>query len=193
MKKLFSELWRSILATLAFVIICCCIYPLLIWMLSNGFFHSKAKGSMIVKEGTIVGSALIGQNFTDPRYFHPRPSAAGSSGYDATHSGGSNLGPTSQELMTTVKARVDAYRLENGLDANFKIPADAVTASASGLDPHISLKNALLQAPRVAKARTIREAEVLRKIEDLREGRSLGIFGEQRINVLKLNLALDKQ
>jgi len=136
---------------------------------------------------------LIAQNFNSPRYFHPRPSAAGEAGYDAGNSSGSNLGPLSKKLADAVKERVEAYRAENGLAPDARVPADAVTASGSGLDPHIDLKNALLQAPRVAQARRIGREAMEKIIKANTEGRDVGIFGEPRVNVLKLNLALDKK
>jgi len=141
--------------------------------------------------GKILGSSLISQGFTGPKHFHPRPSAAGQ-GYDATSSGGSNLGPTSRKLVETVRQRVDEYRSENNLPPDALVPADAVTASASGLDPHISLKNTLLQASRVVKARGLSEDIVLKEIKHYTEGRGLGVLGEPRVNVLMLNLALDR-
>jgi K+-transporting ATPase ATPase C chain len=137
-----------------------------------------------------VGSSLLAQGFTAPKYFHPRPSAAGQ-GYDAVNSGGTNLGPTSKKLIEDVKQRVADYRTENGLAPNARVPADAVTSSASGLDPHISVRNALLQAARVAKARGIGEKDVLAKVGAHTEGRTLGLLGEPRVNVLTLNLSLD--
>jgi K+-transporting ATPase ATPase C chain len=137
-----------------------------------------------------VGSSLLAQGFTAPKYFHPRPSAAGQ-GYDAVNSGGTNLGPTSKKLIEDVKQRVADYRSENGLPPDVRVPADAVTSSASGLDPHISVRNALLQAARVAKARGIGEKDVLAKVGAHTEGRTLGLLGEPRVNVLTLNLSLD--
>jgi K+-transporting ATPase ATPase C chain len=143
------------------------------------------------KDGAVQGSKLLGQGFTDPKYFHPRPSAAGN-GYDATSSGGSNLGPTSQKLNDAIKDRIEAYRKENGLSGNEPVPADAVTASGSGLDPHISLQNAELQIPRVAKARGMAEEKVRELIQQNTDGRDLGVFGDPGVNVLQLNLALDQ-
>ena len=135
--------------------VCCGIYPLIVYGFGQAVFHDKANGSLIVgSDGTVRGSRLIGQGFTDPKYFHPRPSAAGN-GYDAANSSGSNLGPTSQKLADAVKDRVAAYRTENGLGPNDSVPADAVTASGSGLDPHISPRNAELQIPRIAQTRGI--------------------------------------
>jgi potassium-transporting ATPase KdpC subunit len=192
MKQLLSEIRTSLVAVLALAVLLCGIYPLVVWGIGQTLFPNQANGSLIVKNGKVIGSELIAQNFTSPKYFHPRPSAAGDMGYDASSSGGSNLGPTSRKLMDAVKERVEAYRTENGLSPTASIPVDAVTASASGLDPDISISNALLQAPRVAKARGVSERAVKRKIEELTEGRDLGVFGEKRLNVLKLNLALDK-
>lgn len=190
MKDLITEFRISLMATLSLAVILCGIYPLVVWVLAQGLFPAKANGSLIMRGGKIVGSSLLSQGFTDPKYFHPRPSAAGQ-GYDAAGSGGSNLGPLSKKLADAVKQRVVDYRTENNLPADVLVPADAVTASASGLDPHISLKNVLLQAPRVAKARGLSEETVRKQIEVCTEGRDLGILGEPRVNVLMLNLALD--
>src|ERR1041385_8767327 len=153
MKTIVKEITTAILATLLFAVVLCGIYPVVIWGLSQLVFPHQANGSLI--EGAdrkIIGSESLGQNFTAAKYFHPRPSAAGN-GYDAANSSGSNLGPTSQKLIDAVKQRVADYRSENGLAADALVPGDAVTASGSGLDPHISPKNALLQAARVAKER----------------------------------------
>ena len=190
MKDVIRELRISLIATLSLAIILCAIYPLIIWVFAQGLFPVRANGSLLVRDGKVVGSRFIGQGFTDPKYFHPRPSAAGR-GYDGAGSGGSNLGPTSKKLVDQVGQRVIEYRTENNLAPDATVPADAVTASASGLDPHISVKNAQLQARRVAKARSMSVEVVLRKIEDHTERRTLGILGEQRVNVLILNLDLE--
>ena len=179
------------MATLSLAAILCGVYPLVVWLLAQGLFPANANGSLIMGNGKILGSSLISQESTGPKYFHPRPSAAGH-GYDATSSGGSNLGPLSRKLVETVRQRVDEYRSENHLPAGAMVPIDAVTASASGLDSHINLTNALIQAPRVARARGLIEDIVLRQIEVHSEGRDLGILGEPRVNVLMLNLALDR-
>src|SRR6185436_7457103 len=154
MKTIVKEITTATLATLLFAVVLCGLYPIVVWGLSQLAFPHQANGSLI--EGAdrkIVGSEWLGQNFSGAKYFHPRPSAAGANGYDAGNSGGSNLGPTSQKLMDAVKVRVATYRAENGLAADALVPGDAVTASGSGLDPHISPKNAKLQAARVAKER----------------------------------------
>ena len=190
MKDLITQLRISLKATLFLAVLLCGIYPLVVWLLAQGLFPANANGSLVMRNGKILGSSLISQGFTAPKYFHPRPAAAGQ-GYDATSSGGSNLGPTSRKLVETVRQRVDAYRSENNLPPDALVPADAVTASASGLDPHISLKNALLQASRVVKARGLSEDIVLKEIKHYTEGRGLGVLGEPRVNVLVLNLTLD--
>jgi len=190
MKNIFKEIRVSLMATLSLAVILCGLYPLTVWLLAQGLFPDKANGSLIMRSGKIMGSNLISQGFTDPKYFHPRPSAAGQ-GYDAVHSGGSNLGPISKKLIDEVRQRIADYRIENNLSPDALVPADAVTASASGLDPHISLRNALLQAPRVARARGLSVIAIRNQIELYTEGRDLKIFGEPRVNVLMLNLALD--
>lgn len=191
MKTWRTELRRSVLAVTALAVVLCGLYPLLTWLLAQGLFPGRANGSLIVRDGKVVGSRLIGQRFTGPSYFHPRPSTAGE-GYDAGRSGGSNHGPLSKELMETIARRVATYRAENGLAASTPVPADAVTASASGLDPHISPENAWLQAGRVGAARGLTEASVRELIEACTEGRTLGFLGEPRVNVLRLNLVLDE-
>jgi len=190
MKGWLAELRASILAVAVLGIIVGGIYPLVCWGIAQGLFPGRANGSLILQDGRAVGSSLIGQSFQSPVYFHPRPSAAGD-GYDAERSGGSNLGPLSKALSEAVRARVAAYRAENGLTADALVPADAVTASGSGLDPHISPANARIQARRVARARGLTEADVLRLVEACTEGRTFGVLGEPRVNVLLLNLSLD--
>ena len=190
MKDLVAELRASIAATLLLAVLCCGIYPVAVWAVGRVLFSGKANGSLVKVDGKVAGSSLLAQGFTAPKYFHPRPSAAGL-GYDAANSSGTNLGPTSKKLIEDVKQRVAAYRAENRLSSDTPVPADAVTSSASGLDPHISVRNALLQAARVAKARGIGEKEVLAKVEAHTEGRTLGFLGESRVNVLTLNLSLD--
>ena len=178
------------MVTLALAVVCCGLYPLVVFGVSQVLFHDKANGSLIVdKDGTIHGSRLIGQSFTADKYFHPRPSAAGN-GYDPTSSSGSNLGPTSQKLNDAIVQRIADYRTQNNLATNAPVPADAVTASASGLDPHISLRNAELQTPRVAKARGLGEDKVRELIRANTDSADLGILGEPGVNVLALNLAL---
>src|SRR5437899_9032894 len=155
MKEFFSNIRGAIVSTFVLAVVCCGLYPLIVFGISQALFRDKANGSLIVDpDGTVRGSKLLGQGFADPKYFHPRPSAAGN-GYDAASSGGSNLGPTSQKLNNAIKERIAAYRAENGLSRTEPVPADAVTASGSGLDPEISLRNAELQAARVAKARAL--------------------------------------
>ena len=191
MKALFSEIRGAVFATLILAIVCCGLYPLVVFGISQMLFHDKANGSLIVdQDGTVRGSKLLAQGFTADKYFHPRPSAAGN-GYDAASSGGSNLGPTSQKLNDAIKDRIGAYRKENGLSENDSIPADAVTASGSGLDPHISLRNAELQTLRVAKARGLSEEKIRELVQQNTDGRNLGVLGDPGVNVLELNLALD--
>ena len=187
------ELRSSIIATIGFVVILCGLYPLFVWGVAQIVLPDQANGSLIRDpKGEIIGSALLAQAFDDSMYFHPRPSAAGS-GYDAANSSGSNLGPTSQKLMDQIRARADNYRAVNGLSSGTKIPADAVTASSSGLDPHISVENAMLQAARVARARGTSIQHLEDPIHRYTQGRFLGILGEPGVNVLQLNLALDRE
>jgi K+-transporting ATPase ATPase C chain len=168
------------------------IYPGVVTGVCQVLFKHQANGSLITKNGQVIGSALLGQNFAKVEYFHPRPSAAGSDGYDATASGGSNLGPTNQKLYDRVKAGADQFRKDNP-DYHGPIPADALTTSGSGLDPQISVANADAQAARVAKARGASLSSVQSLIASATNGRDLGFLGEPGVNVLKLNLALDQQ
>jgi potassium-transporting ATPase KdpC subunit len=192
MKEFFSHIRGAVVSTLVLAVVCCGLYPLIVLGISHTFFRDKANGSLIVDpDGAVRGSKLLGQGFADAKYFHARPSAAGN-GYDATSSGGSNLGPTSRKLNDAIKERLAAYRAENGLSESAPVPADAVTASGSGLDPHISLQNAELQIPRVAKARGVAEEKVVELIRQNTNGRDFGVFGEPGVNVLQLNRALDQ-
>jgi potassium-transporting ATPase KdpC subunit len=190
MKNLFAEFSRSIAATFFFAIILCGIYPLVIFGVAQLLFPHQANGSLLVdKSGLIRGSALLAQNFSGPQYFHPRPSA---NNYDAENSGGSNLGPTSSNLVVEISQRITNYRTENNLATNAIVPADAVTASGSGLDPDISIANAEIQIPRVAKARGLSQERVSELVKENTSERDLGIFGEPRVNVMTLNFALDQ-
>jgi K+-transporting ATPase ATPase C chain len=191
MKTLLIELRISVVLTLVFAVLLCGVYPLVVWAGAQALFPAKANGSLIVdKDGTVRGSALLAQNFGSDKYFQPRASAAGT-GYDATSSGGTNFGPTSQKLNDSIKAAVAAYRTSNGLAADAPVPADAVTSSASGLDPHIGVANALDQAARVAKARGLALDRVQALVSQFTEGRDLGFLGEAGVNVLRINVALD--
>jgi potassium-transporting ATPase KdpC subunit len=191
MKEIISHIRCAVMATVVLAVVCCGIYPLIVFGIAQVCFPAKANGSLIVEpNGTVRGSRLLGQPFASEKYFHSRPSAAGS-GYDATSSGGSNLGPTSKKLADSIAQNVTDYRTQNGLATNAPVPADAVTASGSGLDPHISVQNALLQMPRVAKARGLTEEKVRALIAANTDAADLGILGEPGVNVLMLNLALD--
>lgn len=190
MNTIFRELRTSLLMTLFLALVVCGIYPAAVSALSRLLFPHQANGSLVQMDGHTVGSSLIGQPFKGPTYFHPRPSSAGY-GYDAVSSGGSNLGPLSKKLLEQVRERINRYRQVNNLGPNVSIPADAVTSSASGLDPDISVRNALLQAPRVAKARGLALDEVMHYVRAFTRDRQYGVFGDPGVNVLLLNLALD--
>jgi potassium-transporting ATPase KdpC subunit len=167
------------------------LYPLGMTGICQVLFPYKANGSLITAGSTVIGSELIAQNFSKPEYFQPRPSAAGNDGFDAANSGGSNFGPTNQKLIDRTKAAIERFRKENP-DYTGPLPADLVTASASGLDPHLSPDSAKAQAPRVAKARGASVDQVNQLIAQFTEGPDWGLLGEPRVNVLNLNLALDR-
>jgi K+-transporting ATPase ATPase C chain len=182
----------AVLAFLVLTVLTGVAYPLAVTSVAQVAFPGRADGSLVERDGVVVGSRLIGQTFTGPQYFHPRPSAAGD-GYDAMSSSASNLGPTNEELLSAVQDRIAAYRSENGLAAGEKVPVDAVTSSGSGLDPHISPANARLQAPRVARERGIPIDDVLALVDEHTDDRSLGFLGEPGVDVLGVNLALDSE
>jgi K+-transporting ATPase ATPase C chain len=181
-----KQIYPAIAITVVLTVLLGVVYPLVVTGLAYVIFPAKAQGSLIEKDGKIVGSSLIGQPFTGPGYFHSRPSAAGT-GYDATASAGTNLGPTSQKLMDNIKANTDSLREDN---PSVLIPVDLVTASCSGLDPHITPAAAAFQIPRVARERGVSEEELRRLVREHSEARQLGLLGEPRVNVLELNLSL---
>ena len=210
--SLFAEIIRSLVATVVLGVVVSGLYPLVVWGIGQSLFRHQADGSLIVAADgkTVLGSELLGQNFGGKQYFNPRPSAAGAAGYDPTASGGTNLGPTSDKLVNGqhkkdaagnvvndpsnfdgIKDLVAAYRAANGLKESDTVPADAVTRSGSGLDPEISIANASLQIPRVARERGKSADEVRRLVDHYTKGRDLGVFGEARVNTLLLNLDLD--
>jgi len=186
--NILKQLYPAFAMTIILTVITGVIYPLAVTGIANVIFKEKAQGSLIVKDGKVIGSSLIGQKFQGEGYFHSRPSAAGTNGYDGTSSAGTNLGPTSKKLTDSVKSKAEALKTEN---ANAPIPIDLVTSSASGLDPHITPAAAEFQIPRIARERSIAENEVKKLVEQHTEGRQLGVLGEPRVNVLELNLALN--
>lgn len=190
MKSFMKEARVSLVTLFGLAFICCGVYPLVVWILGQSLFFYEANASLVTSKQTVVGSRLLAQEFRSDRYFHSRPSAAGK-GYDTLSSGGSNFGPTSRKLMETLVQRVKEYRSTNGLSEDILVPVDAVTASASGLDPHISPKNALLQSKRIANARGVSHDFIKKTIRNHTEERTLGFIGEERINVLMLNAVLD--
>jgi len=185
------QLLPALRIVLVFTVLLGLAYPLVVTGVAQGLWSDKADGSLVKVDGKVVGSSLLGQTFTKAKYFHPRPSAAGD-GYDALASSASNLGPTNPTLIDNVKKAAAAYRKENGLPAGFSVPIDAVTSSGSGLDPGISVANARLQAARVADTRGLTKAQVAKAIADNTHDRQLGVLGEKYVNVLELNLALDR-
>ena len=185
-----NQIKTTILATIVLTILFGLAYPLVFTGLAQVLFPHQANGSLVTVNGKVAGSELIGQSFTKPEYFHGRPSAAGNNGYDAANSSGSNLGPTNQKLVDRVKADVQKFRAENP-DYTGPIPADLLTSSASGLDPHISPASAEAQVARVAKARGVTPDRIAELVAKHTEGRQWGIFGEPRVNVLPLNIDLD--
>jgi len=187
---MFAELKPAILITIVLTILTGILYPLAVTGAAQALFHKQANGSLIERNGQVIGSELIGQNFTKPEYFHPRPSAAGN-GYDAANSAGSNLGPTNPALADRLTKDAAQFRRDNP-DFTGPIPADAITTSASGLDPDITPANALAQASRVAKARGASVESVTNLVQANIQSRDLGVLGEPRVNVLKLNMALDQ-
>ncbi len=189
---MLSQLWPALRINIFLTILLGVGYPLAVTGISQLVFPHQANGSLIVKGNHVIGSELIGQNFTKPEYFQPRPSAAGSDGYDPTASGGFNYGPTNQKLIDRVKASLDKFHKENP-DYRGPIPADLLTGSASGLDPDISPASAQAQALRVAKARGISADQIDQLVAQYTKSPDLGLLGEPRLNVLKLNLALDQQ
>jgi K+-transporting ATPase ATPase C chain len=189
--NLLKEIKTSLIVTVILLVFCCGLYPLVVYGAGQLLFPRQANGSLVVDDaGKPIASTLLAQDFTADKYFAPRPSAAGT-GYDSTSSGGSNYGATSQALHDAVQQRVSDYRKANGLTNDQLVPADAVTASGSGLDPHISEKNAALQLPRVAKARGLSEEDLKALVTKYTDGRDFGILGEPGVNIVKLNLALD--
>ena len=186
-----KQLLPAVLMVALFTVGLGVVYPLAVTGIAQVTMSGRADGSLVEREGAVVGSSLIGQSFTAPEYFHPRPSAAGADGYDAMASGGSNLGPSSADLIAAVGERVAAYRAENGLADDTPVPADAVTTSGSGLDPHISIANARLQTRRVADERGLSVDRVEELVDANTDGRTLGFLGQPGVNVLGLNLALD--
>jgi potassium-transporting ATPase KdpC subunit len=185
------QLVPALMMTIALTVLTGLLYPLVVTGVAQGLFNSRANGSLVKVNGTVVGSSLLGQNFTHSNYFQPRPSAAGD-GYDGLSSSASNLGPSNEDLLKTIKDRAVAYRRLNGMAADAQVPVDAVTASASGLDPGISIANARLQAPRVARVRSLPLATVLAAIGRHTENRQWGFLGERAVNVLELNLDLNR-
>jgi potassium-transporting ATPase KdpC subunit len=182
---MFEHIKISIRITVVLLVITCGLYPLAVWGIGQTLFHDKANGSLITRNGKVIGSEIIGQSFSSERFFHGRPSGAGTDGYDATASGGTNWGPTSKKLLDAITDRTTRYADTKPAGG---IPADAVTASCSGVDPHISPENAASQAARVARANGLQPSQVDDMVRNRTERRFLGVYGEPRVNVLLLNL-----
>lgn len=189
-RSFVRQLVPAVVALVVFTVLLGVVYPLVVTGIAQVAFSDRADGSLVERDGQVVGSELIGQPFVSPEYFWPRPSAAGG-GYDGSASSGSNLGPTNPDLLAAVADRVAAYRAANGLSDDVAVPVDAVTASGSGLDPHISVANARLQARRVATARGADVAEVLALVDGATDAPAAGVLGEPAVDVLALNLSLD--
>jgi len=189
--KLREHLRLAVVSVFSLTLLTGCVFPLVLFGLGRVLYPGQAAGSLVTRDGVVIGSQLIGQNFRRPEYFHPRPSAA-RDGYDGTSSGGTNFGPSNRKLIEDVRQLAEEYRRINGLLPDATIPIDAVTRSGSGLDPHISPQNAALQVPRVARARDLSEEVVRRLLADHTQGRQLGFMGNPRVSVLDLNLALDR-
>jgi K+-transporting ATPase ATPase C chain len=189
--RLREQLRPAVVSVISLTVLTGCIFPLVLFALGRLLFPGQAAGTLATRNGVVVGSRLIGETFTQPEYFHPRPSSAGA-GYDGTASGGTNLGPSNPKLIQDVRQLAEDYRGRNGLAQDATVPIDAVTRSGSGLDPHISPLNAALQVPRVARARGVGEDLVRRLVAGHTQGRQLGFMGNPRVSVLDLNLALDR-
>jgi K+-transporting ATPase ATPase C chain len=188
---MLKTMGRALMLLLVMTLLTGIAYPLVVTGLSEVIFPQQAEGSLAYKEGQPIGSVLIGQNFSDARYFYSRPSAAGKDGYDATNSSGSNLGPTNKAFLDSVAKQAEKVRTDNGLSATTPVPGDLITASASGLDPDITPEAAQIQVARVAKARNLSEQKVQALVDQSTQGRQFGFLGEPRVNVLRLNIALD--
>jgi K+-transporting ATPase ATPase C chain len=186
------QLVPALMMTIALTVLTGLLYPLVVTGVAQGLFRGRANGSLVKVNGKVIGSSLLGQGFTRAKYFLPRPSATGTSEYNGLASGASNLGPSNPDLLKTIKERAVAYRRLNDMAANARVPVDAVTASSSGLDPDISIANARIQATRVAKVRSLSRSTVLAAVDRHTENRQWGFLGERVVNVLELNLDLDR-
>ena len=188
---MLKTMGRALLLLLVMTVLTGIAYPLVVTGLAQVIFPKQANGSLAYEGGQPIGSVLIGQNFSDPRYFYSRPSAAGQDGYDGANSSGSNLGPTNKAFLDSVAQQAEKVRTDNGLSSTAPVPGDLITASASGLDPDITPEAARIQVARVAKARNLSEQKVQTLVDQFTEGRQFGFLGEPRVNVLKLNITLD--